>query len=544
MALEHTRPPESLAIELREVARDANALVEVFNRGFNFPLPSEFPKDQLIDICKSLVQLPEGTAEGCRAPLDYARHRLPAIRREYILSEELSARTESAPALTRGETLDLRLGTLISSVTTALDEYRRLAAEEAITESKPEASIAPPEGAIADATIEAANLDSNIADAQANVEAVARPESRPADDLKRQLRDARGLNRLAFAEIRMPRVVVSWLRKSVDALKEYPDLIRTTTSGLRIGTDIIGIGLERWHEIERDLGRFVVDQMHRTWDALDKVADVLETRRRKGSGTAKLPDDFDLDVARKLILEGKSPPKPWRPFIVELDFGGEKGLKNLSPLAGLTNLQHLDLNNTQVSDVAALAGLTNLQRLDLNNTQVSDVAALAGLTNLQSLALGDTQVSDVAALAGLLSLQSLSLGHTQVSDVAALASLTSLQSLTLWGTQVSDVAALAGLTNLQSLDLWDAPVSDVAALAGLTNLQNLDLGDAPVSDVAALAGLTNLGSLDLRGTRVRDFTALRHIQGLEIERDRRKRTPKQNKPPSGAKKRARSRQAR
>jgi Leucine-rich repeat (LRR) protein len=106
------------------------------------------------------------------------------------------------------------------------------------------------------------------------------------------------------------------------------------------------------------------------------------------------------------------------------------------------------------------------------------------------------------------------------------------------------VAALAGLTTLQNLDLGDTRVSDLTALAALTNLQSLDLWDAPVSDVAALAGLTNLGSLDLRGTRVRDFTALRHIQGLEIERDRRKRTPKQNKPPSGAKKRARSRQAR
>ena len=51
----------------------------------------------------------------------------------------------------------------------------------------------------------------------------------------------------------------------------------------------------------------------------------------------------------------------------------------MAPLAGLTNLQSLDLNGTQVSDVAPLAGLTNLQSLDLRGTQVSDVAPLAGM---------------------------------------------------------------------------------------------------------------------------------------------------------------------
>jgi Leucine-rich repeat (LRR) protein len=628
MTLEHTRPPGSLAIELREVARDAGALMEVLNRGFNFPLPTGFPEDQLKDICKSLQQLPEGTAEGCGASLDYARDRLPAIRREYILSEELSSSGESTPALTRGEALDLKLGTLISSVTTALDEYRRLAAKETVPQSKPEASIAPPQGAIADAMVEAANLDTSIANAQASVEAVVRPESRRADDLKRQLRDARGLNRLAFAEIRMPRVVVSWLRKSVDALKDYPKLIRKTTNGLRIATDILGIGLERWHEIERDLGRFVFDQMHRTWDALDKVAELLELSRRKGGGTAKLPDGFDLGEARRVMLAGRAPPVSWWPFITQLDFSYQEGrrflaslpvLTNLeslnlrftpvidvTALAGLTNLQSLDLRDTQVSDVTKLAGLTKLQSLDLWGTKVSDVTALAGLTRLQSLDLWGTQVSDVTALAGLTDLQSLDLSHTQVSDVTALAGLTDLQSLDLshtqvsdvtkvagltklqsldlshtkasdvsvlagltnleilnlvgtpvsdvmalatltnlqWlnlsGTQVNDVTALAGLTNLEYLYLRGTQVSDVTALAGLSNLRSLDLEGTQVSDVVALAGLTNLKTLNLRGTRVINVAVLKHIKGLQIQRDPQKKTSRRNRSPKRPAKRARS----
>lgn len=129
MALDHTKPPASLLRELDEVAQAARALVDVMDRGLNFPLPPEFPSSQLVDICHSLVRLPEGTAEGARPPLDYARHRLPAIRRQYILSEDLSARG-AEPSLTRGAALDQKLTALMSAVSTAFDEYRSLASEE------------------------------------------------------------------------------------------------------------------------------------------------------------------------------------------------------------------------------------------------------------------------------------------------------------------------------------------------------------------------------------------------------------------------------
>ena len=87
MALERIRPDEALDRELRDVSRDALTLLE-FLRAPNIALPDTFPSNQLGEICQSLGDLPRGTAEGCRTPLEYARVRLPAIRREHILSEE------------------------------------------------------------------------------------------------------------------------------------------------------------------------------------------------------------------------------------------------------------------------------------------------------------------------------------------------------------------------------------------------------------------------------------------------------------------------
>ena len=96
-------------------------------------------------------------------------------------------------------------------------------------------------------------------------------------------------------------------------------------------------------------------------------------------------------------------------------------------LAGLTELQELGLNNTEVTDAGLvhLAGLTKLKRIDLSNPQVTDagLAHLAGLTKLKWMDLSNTQVTDAGLvhLAGLAELYELTLNGTQVSDAGAAA---------------------------------------------------------------------------------------------------------------------------
>ena len=68
-------------------------------------------------------------------------------------------------------------------------------------------------------------------------------------------------------------------------------------------------------------------------------------------------------------------------------------MSDISALASLTNLTHLDLGGTQVSDVSALAKLTNLTTLNLSSTQISDEKALHSLGKLIALNLSQTQLS-------------------------------------------------------------------------------------------------------------------------------------------------------
>ena len=197
---------------------------------------------------------------------------------------------------------------------------------------------------------------------------------------------------------------------------------------------------------------------------------------------------YDLAALRAFVAENKGAKKAWKASkrIAEIEAGApddvtrkkwEKEARD-SLLKGedipeerKPYIAHLELSESDFSDVNALSDLSNLIHLNLNRTQVSDVSLLSGLVNLVEVYLGGTQVSDVNALSGLINLSELHLWQTQVSDVGALSGLIKLKQLDLWGTQVSDVSALSGLVKLKEIYLYDTKVEDTSALRHIKGLE-------------------------------------------------------------------------
>lgn len=87
-------------------------------------------------------------------------------------------------------------------------------------------------------------------------------------------------------------------------------------------------------------------------------------------------------------------------------------IREVSALAGLKQLEYLDISRTQIKEIKALADLTKLKTLYLNNNQLNDITALAGLKQLEVLHMNDTVVSDIQPLTELSGLQSLKLRNT------------------------------------------------------------------------------------------------------------------------------------
>ena len=146
---------------------------------------------------------------------------------------------------------------------------------------------------------------------------------------------------------------------------------------------------------------------------------------------------YDYEILRS-VRNGRSHskvasnPKPSPP--------GPKWLRELVGIDFVDDVVMVFLDHGgKITDVTPLAGLKNLERLDLCQSPVSDLTPLAGMKNLQSLWLSESQVSDLTPLAGLKNLEWLILRLTQVSDLTPLAGLTNLVYLDFRGTQVSDV---------------------------------------------------------------------------------------------------------
>ncbi len=186
-------------------------------------------------------------------------------------------------------------------------------------------------------------------------------------------------------------------------------------------------------------------------------------------------------------------------------------------LAGLKNLEYLNLERTNVDDHAALAGLktlTALTELNLGGTTIGDAGMepLRGLIKLEDLNVSNTGISDagLAPLADLSGLRRLSLNGTRLSGtgLAHLKDLTKLEELCLEGTRIDDasLAHLAGAVNLKILQLKGTAVGDagVVRLKGLTNLQELTLDRTQITDrgLAELAALPHLGIVSVQHTKV------------------------------------------
>jgi hypothetical protein len=173
-------------------------------------------------------------------------------------------------------------------------------------------------------------------------------------------------------------------------------------------------------------------------------------------------EDWNLVVVVEDALWITSPTPSDMLGMLYLDANG-KGLHNLTGLEHATNLLSLDLGDNQyIADISPLAGLTNLTQLVLNQNRISDLSPLSGLTQLRELDVHHNQISDISPLAGLTRLQRLSLRENPVRDISVLSGLTMLDDLILSITEVSDISPLSGLRSLRRLDLRGCPLDRAA----------------------------------------------------------------------------------
>ena len=155
----------------------------------------------------------------------------------------------------------------------------------------------------------------------------------------------------------------------------------------------------------------------------------------------------------------------------------------------LTNLTHLAFHETLVSDLSPLAGLVNLEYLGFGN-DISDLSLVSGLINLKHISTSwGSSISDLSPLAGLTKLEIIDINRANISDLTPLAGLTNLKELHFQGNDISDISPLARLTGLIRLTLRNNNIIDISPLAGLTNLKWVIIPENEISDISSLDGI-------------------------------------------------------
>ena len=180
----------------------------------------------------------------------------------------------------------------------------------------------------------------------------------------------------------------------------------------------------------------------------------------------------------------------------------------------LLNLTRLEAPNRGITDLTGLEHAHNLKYLNLgdvyseaerkwlNSNRISDLSPLAGLTQLTHLHLNDPNdriISDITPLTNLTQLSTLYLAHNIISDITPLTNLTQLTELSLWNNSISDITPLAGLTQLTHLYLANNSISDITPLAGLTQLTQIWLLGNPLSYASIN---THIPAMQTRGIEV------------------------------------------
>lgn len=184
------------------------------------------------------------------------------------------------------------------------------------------------------------------------------------------------------------------------------------------------------------------------------------------------------------------------------------GLASIAGIQNLTSLTYLRLDeNFGIEDISWLSGLTELsEELDLSENQITDLTPLAGLTKLQDLNVATNSITDVSALSGLTSLVDLNLASNDIGDISPVAGLTGLVRLGVQNNQVSELSSLTGLTALISLEAHNNVITDISALEGMTDLIEIWLhGNTGLADIQPLLNNSSMDSevsVTLGGTSV------------------------------------------
>ena len=190
-------------------------------------------------------------------------------------------------------------------------------------------------------------------------------------------------------------------------------------------------------------------------------------------------------------------------------------LTDLSPLRGLTNLEHLNLTQCHtITDISPLWRLNKLKSLELTSNKISDISPLLGMSQIVQLYLSHNIINNISSLQLMDKLEVLHITESSISDISVLADKDSLRVLFLMAGNISDISALANKKKMEYMILDLNNISDISPIRDSINLAVLHMANNKIEDISALQDMVHLSRLILWNNNITDIKPLVDNSGI------------------------------
>jgi len=274
-------------------------------------------------------------------------------------------------------------------------------------------------------------------------------------------------------------------------------------------------------------------------DALDAFpTNPAESADSDGDGMGDNRDAFPQDPARQYLdlndaiasltdqsfkncVEEQTQSASLLQEVTSIDCNNRADIESIEGLEAFTELTFLDLQDTNVGDLAPVTFLTELKTLRVAQGGTSNLVAsfdpLRYLRNVENLTLTGNSSVDWSILRNFPNLRQVYVGGGNSFLSApipfdAFENSTELESVQISGsvtTRLPDLSASS--ETLRNLDVRRNRLTDVSSIGGLSALANISADDNEIEDLTAFELLNKLENVELNQNKIRDISPLKDI---------------------------------
>lgn len=193
-----------------------------------------------------------------------------------------------------------------------------------------------------------------------------------------------------------------------------------------------------------------------------------------------------------------------------LNIGHTSISKKVKLLTKFTELQELQMNNTNIRDISFLSEFSKLKVLNINKTKVRNLSVINKLNDLEQLDANEIDI-DKINIENLKNLSHISIRESSINNVS-IRNIPKLNTLNLSQNKIN----IINLYNLQKLSYLDISDNHIRTLMNVdvSTLTYLNMSQNPIDSIKDISKLEKITHLNLSKTNISDIVTLTKLQNL------------------------------